>query len=196
MPTDAQINANRANAARSTGPRTEDGKARASRNALRHGGYSLTYGADSAALLSDENRASFHALRETYVAQYQPVTETERFLVARMTLAAWRLNRLAALEGRVVADHREAAVHNRDWAQTISAVFREALLDDPSVEAPGAPEPPARDPVARAYVRDSERGNTITKLARYQILLERSYYRAFDKLERLRRPPKPAKLAS
>ena len=32
-----RLNANRANAARSTGPRTRRGKARASRNALRHG---------------------------------------------------------------------------------------------------------------------------------------------------------------
>jgi hypothetical protein len=37
MTTTRQIEANRANAQRSTGPRTEQGKARASRNALRHG---------------------------------------------------------------------------------------------------------------------------------------------------------------
>jgi hypothetical protein len=37
MPTDRQIAANRANARRSTGPRTAAGRARASRNALRHG---------------------------------------------------------------------------------------------------------------------------------------------------------------
>lgn len=37
MPSDRQIAANRANARRSTGPRTTVGRLRASRNALRHG---------------------------------------------------------------------------------------------------------------------------------------------------------------
>ncbi|MFK4401909.1 hypothetical protein [Bradyrhizobium elkanii] len=37
MASDRQIEANRNNAKRSTGPKTEKGKARSSRNALRHG---------------------------------------------------------------------------------------------------------------------------------------------------------------
>lgn len=37
MASEKQIAANRTNAARSTGPRTASGKARASKNALRHG---------------------------------------------------------------------------------------------------------------------------------------------------------------
>ena len=41
--------------------------------------------------------------------------------------------------------------------------------------------PPTNQPI-----RDSEHGNTITKLARYQASLERSYYRALHELERLR----------
>jgi len=45
MSSDRQIAANRRNATRSTGPRTETGKANSSRNALRHG---LTTIADSA----------------------------------------------------------------------------------------------------------------------------------------------------
>jgi hypothetical protein len=37
MPSNRQIEANRRNAQRSTGPRTAEGKVRSSRNALRHG---------------------------------------------------------------------------------------------------------------------------------------------------------------
>ena len=187
MASDAQIIANRNNAARSTGPRTPEGKARSARNFRSHG-------ACSTWLLPDESRPAFHALRAAYLAQYQPANETESFLVARLTLAAWRLNRLGSLEGRVLARHHESALVDRDWARAITDVLHSVLLPDPPDEEPGPPRPPAGpivDPVARAYMRDSERGNTITKLARYQTALERSYYRALHALEHVRKPLGP-----
>jgi len=42
MATDAQIDANRRNAAKSTGPKTEEGKAKIRLNALKHGGRAKT----------------------------------------------------------------------------------------------------------------------------------------------------------
>jgi len=189
MASEAQILANRANAARSTGPRSVDGKARVSTNAMTHGGFAIKHGAFAMALLSDESKAAFQILRENYIAQYQPANLTERFLVARMALAVWRLNRLASLEARIVAAHHDAALHNKDWAHSIADAFRGLILpDQPDAEAPPPPDLTviAHDPVAHAYIRDSEHGNTITKLARYQTSLERSYYRALHELERLR----------
>ena len=196
MASPAQIAANRANAARSTGPRTAEGKARASRNGLKHGVF-------SAALLPDENEAEFLALRETYFALCRPANEIQSFLVAQMTLAAWRLKRLGALEVRLVAAHHDAALHNKDFAHNIADALRRVLLPNQPDALPGPqpaldlePEPApaviAHDPVAHAYLRDSERGNAITKLARYQTSLERSYYRALRELEhRLSAPEAP-----
>ncbi len=63
MASDAQIRANRANALLSTGPRTEEGKARISRNALIHG-------AVPAMLLPEEYQAAFHELRTTITSTF------------------------------------------------------------------------------------------------------------------------------
>ena len=163
-----------------------DGKARVSTNAMTHGGFAIKHGAFAMALLSDESKAAFQILRENYIAQYQPANLTERFLVARMALAVWRINRLASLEARIVAAQHDAALHNKDWAHSIADAFRGLMLpDQPDAELLPEPDPTvlAHDPVAHAYIRDSERGNTITKLARYQTSLERSYYRALQELK-------------
>ena len=42
MATDAQIQANRNNATRSTGPRSEAGKVTSTQNSLKHGGYATS----------------------------------------------------------------------------------------------------------------------------------------------------------
>ena len=182
MASDAQIRANRANAALSTGPRSEEGKARVARNALVHGGC-------AGMLLPDEDQDAFHTLRSTYEEQYCPADETEHFLVGRLALAAWRLQRLAALEARVVSAQQERANLNTDYVRSVVDVLRGVVRreDAAAVAVPDADAAVLTDPVAHAYIRDSERGDTISKLARYQTSLERSYYRALQQLER-RRP--------
>ena len=124
MASQAQIAANRANAVRSTGPRTVQGKARVARNGLKHGAFSV-------ALLPDESKADFLALRQTYLSLCQPANEIQSFLVARLTLAAWRLERLASLEVRVVSAHHDAAMHNQDFVRGIADALRAALLPPP-----------------------------------------------------------------
>ncbi len=169
--TDAKNFANRLNALKSTGPTSAEGKDIISLNALRHGVLS------TASLLPGENKAAFHRLRESYLALYQPANEAEDFLVNRMILAAWRLSRLAALEPRIIRAHRRASRLNSEMLAQVHALA-----------AHKAVEPVARvtDPVAGAYMRDAERGNSIAKFARYQTALERSYYRALHELTALR----------
>src|SRR5215475_8052807 len=78
MPTKAQIAANRANAQRSTGPRTDDGKAKARQNALRHG---LCAGIP---LMPAENEKEMLTLLETLREEHQPVGASEEILVYKM----------------------------------------------------------------------------------------------------------------
>ena len=193
MATDAQLAANRANAARSTGPRTDKGKERASRNALKHGNRARHHASFTVALLGDEKEVDFVALREKYISVCQPADEIECFLVARMALAVWRLKRLALLETRIVSAHRGAAIRNANLSQSLAALRCLLLPAGTGADPEAAPQPAAvpDDAIADAYIRDSERGNAITKLARYQHALERSYYLALHEF-RLCRSKTPA----
>jgi hypothetical protein len=179
MPTDAQLRANRANSKRSTGPRTVHGKKRASANSLRHGACS------AAALLPGESAAEYRAHQQRYLTLYKPGNSTERFIVDRMTLAAWRLDRLDGLEIRVISAHNDTSIGRCEWTGDFLTTIKGLMGHDESSAPP--PPAPSADPVALAYIRDSERGNTVTKLARYQSALERSYYLALREWERLKK---------
>ena len=87
-----QIEANRLNARKSTGPRTEEGKQRSRCNALRHG---LTAETVITAL---ENAADYQAFEANIVSDYQPRSATERELVSRLASLLWRLRRSTSIE--------------------------------------------------------------------------------------------------
>ncbi|HLI81084.1 MAG TPA: hypothetical protein VKV03_13950, partial [Candidatus Binataceae bacterium] len=74
-----KASANRANAQRSTGPRTPKGKARSALNALRHG--ILAKAAFNVAIEGEERRAEFDALVAGLAQEYQPRTMTEQMTV-------------------------------------------------------------------------------------------------------------------
>jgi hypothetical protein len=87
-----QIEANRRNALGSTGPRTEEGKQRSRRNAVRHG---LTAETVVAALEDIEDYLAFEA---AIVADYDARTAVERELVLRLASLLWRLRRATTIE--------------------------------------------------------------------------------------------------
>ena len=92
MISERQLNANRRNAQLSTGPRTPEGRAAVSMNAVRHGLTSQT------AVLPNEDPEEFRELRDAFFDEHQPAGPTETLLVEQMAMAAWRLRRLRALE--------------------------------------------------------------------------------------------------
>src|SRR6185436_13014617 len=87
-----QIEANRINALKSTGPRTDEGKQRSRQNALRHGLTAETV------ITSRENAADYQIFEATIYAEYQPRTATSRELVARLASVLWRLRRSTSIE--------------------------------------------------------------------------------------------------
>lgn len=92
MPTDAQISANRANAAHSTGPRTEAGKAASSRNGLTHGLFT------KGDFVREAEQEDYDLLRTAYWDELNPQTVLEQTYIAAMVSAAWRLRRCSLLE--------------------------------------------------------------------------------------------------
>jgi hypothetical protein len=75
MATKRQIAANRRNAKKCTGPKTAEGKAASSMNALRHGLRARTV------VLPDENREEFDQIHAGLQNQYQPQNPSEQYLV-------------------------------------------------------------------------------------------------------------------
>lgn len=91
-----QLQANRRNAAKSTGPRTPEGKAKSSRNALKHGLLArevVIREGDGA-----ENASEFEALMDRLENHFQPVGALEEFLVERVGVSIWRLRRAQRFE--------------------------------------------------------------------------------------------------
>src|SRR5262249_57982657 len=79
--------ANRENAQKSTGPRTEEGKHRSRRNALRHGLTAETV------VETLEDPDDYRAFESTIVADYDATTAVERELVLRLASLLWRIRR-------------------------------------------------------------------------------------------------------
>lgn len=96
-----QIEANRRNALRSTGPNTEAGKARSRRNAVRHGLCAETV---VAVVESEEDYRAFEA---AVITDYEAQTAVERELVLRLASLLWRLRRATSIETELLAIHAE-----------------------------------------------------------------------------------------
>ena len=88
---------NRANAAHSTGPKTEAGKKRSSLNAYRHGLTGQTI------ILTAEDLVAYQEVTRTFVNDYKPVGTLEKHLVQFLADTTWRLDRVAALESNLIA---------------------------------------------------------------------------------------------
>ena len=167
MATQAQINANRRNAQKSTGPKTAEGKARSRSNGLRHGLTAQT------CMLADEDPNGLLELLEELREKYNPQDTEEEFLIERMAKARWRYNRIMPLE---------AAVFNLRLAVDKAPDFL--------VEAQGLTAQRAW-----AYMRDANGGNALSKLSRYENTLLREYDRArleLEKLQKIRAAQAPA----
>ncbi len=100
--------ANRANAQKSSGPKTEQGKAAASQNSFKHGLYS------KALIIPGEDPALFEALRTDLAAEHSPVGLTEELLVDEVAQHYWRMKRYRALEAQMYKSQGTNANGNTD----------------------------------------------------------------------------------
>ena len=92
MASERQIAANRQNAKKSTGPKTDAGKQRSRQNAFRHGLTAQTV------IWLVEDADQYTDLEALIIADYEPQTTIERVLVERLASLLWRLRRAVAIE--------------------------------------------------------------------------------------------------
>jgi hypothetical protein len=125
-----QIEANRRNARKSTGPQTEAGKQSSRRNAVRHG---LTAATVIGAL---EDADDYKAFEAAVIADYDAQSAVERELVLRLASSLWRLRRATTMETglfEIQANHLQNYWENRqllsDSRDVIHTLFRRAEPD-------------------------------------------------------------------
>lgn len=92
MVSEQKAAANAANAQSSTGPRTEEGKARSSQNALKHG---LTA---KELVIPEEEREEFEEFRVDFINHLAPDNPLEVVAVNHALHASWNLKRFRRLE--------------------------------------------------------------------------------------------------
>jgi hypothetical protein len=171
-----RLAANRANAARSTGPRSAEGKARSAQNARKHQFTGSTF-----AVVRLEDLQEIAHLRDDLVALYQPVNSQEIFALERVALAQHAILRGARLESGFFTTCLD---------QSFDRAGEPIRLMDPVIAGDGDIE------VTRAQNRNYLLGdgfhrmaretNSFTLLLRYQAQAERHYRRAIQEFDRLK----------
>ena len=171
MPTNAQIKANRNNAKKSTGPRTEEGKSRVAKNALKHG----LLARDT--VLPGEDPADFDRQLSALEADIQPANSLEFELVRQIADAQWRMRRLTRLETGFLAaavDDQRRHLEKRRPEELRPGYDGETLL------------------LGSAML---DRTQAFVHLARYDGHLSRRFFRAVKQLADLRRDESKAREA-
>lgn len=143
--TAAQFTANRANATKSTGPKSPEGRAVSALNSQRHGLRS-----EAVSLLPSESRTEWEELFTDLRNEWSPETPTECLLVEKMAAAEWKRRR--------------------------SEVFEAGGLQYEGANA--------QDGAGMAFVRDCNKGQTLSLVIRYRRAADSAFMAAKHELER------------
>jgi hypothetical protein len=118
---DARLNANRANSQCSTGPRTEEGKAKSSMNAVKTGLTGRTV------LLPTDDSHAYHDHLDRHFLKFTPANDDEKALVQTIADTEWRLLRIAPLEAGLYAVGRRKLADL--FPEEKDPANRQALID-------------------------------------------------------------------
>ena len=185
-----QIEANRRNALRSTGPTTQDGKRRSRQNAVRHGLSAETI------VEVVEDIDDYRGFEAAIIADYDARTAVERELVLRLASLLWRLRRATMIETellRIQAEVRDRKPSHLTRSQNrasqipgnasaVQDVQRDQADSDPwppihSISHSAQPVNSARD-LAHCFLRLANLDNGVfERLGRYESGLARQVTR-------------------
>ena len=208
MTTRKQIEANRRNARKSTGPKTEAGKAASSANAISHG---LTAAGD--VLLQDESVDAFEELQRDMLADLAPRDALQGMLARRIVQLLWRLDRAARLEAELFLHGELAARRDKLRAPGPNNAVRAALERAYADKDGKCPEALTKSldekdrvfeerrreilavdmeillgaPSAMVLVEREESAKAFDRLMRYEAMLQRSLNRTLAEFRSLKR---------
>ncbi|MCX5644667.1 MAG: hypothetical protein NTZ17_08265 [Phycisphaerae bacterium] len=179
MTSAAQELANRSNAQKSTGPRTAQGKAAVTQNAVQHGLLAKEV------VIKGEDPGEFEFYRDQMLAELAPAGQMESMLAQRIVGLSWRLRRAERLQTAAfdkVEDQSKPPelVLSPEQASRLLAVLAETGVQPP-VPMSGGPA------VGRRAVQDFAQERILDRLLVYERRIEHSLYRTIAELRNLRR---------
>ncbi len=195
----ARLAANRNNAQHSTGPRSPDGKARSSQNALTHG-------LSSTSLLPPEDQQPFQLHQQSLLDSLRPTNSIQLLLAQRLALLSWKLLKCSMAESalttrtnasRQSSVERANAAAQQEYAQYVADRPYLKIIKRP----PPTPQPSPAPLDSSAILLDqtlAAADNTLTRLQRYEGAAERSFfktlkeYQQLQKLQQQNEPTDPA----
>ena len=173
MATQAQSHANRKNAEKSTGPKTAEGKAKVSQNAVTHG---LRAQRD---IIIGEDPAEFAAHRRQLLAELAPVGAMQTMLAERVVHLSWRLRRAERIQNEVFD-----ALHAKVITSPIAKLIEAYTPKGP--DGVGTFGPDGEDyALGRVVLRDFSNCRVLDHLLMYERRIENSLYRAMAELRKL-----------
>jgi hypothetical protein len=125
MASDRQIEANRANALKSTGPLSPETRAKSAQNSTRHGLLAQNN------LLEGESKERFDLLLATMLEDLQPENGVESALIETLAVSRWRQMRVWALENATINKEirNQVADSEEDDSTTRAATAIRTLCD-------------------------------------------------------------------
>ncbi|MHC4752381.1 MAG: hypothetical protein ACYTFW_21215, partial [Planctomycetota bacterium] len=174
MSTQSQINANQQNSQKSTGPRSAEGKATVSQNAVKHGLFA------SEAVIKGENEADFDLFNKEMLDELAPAGFMESILAGRVVNLWWRLKRLERMQNQAIDVMME-----RDGPSPLTLQLRSQLpkflQDEQGDQRGSAPELI----LGRAAIKDCANYQVLGRLSMYERRIENSMFKTMRELERL-----------
>ena len=174
MSTNAQTCANRQNAQRSTGPRTSEGKAAVSQNAVKHG---LSARRD---VISSESQADFDLYSEQLLAELTPVSPMESMLAERIVTLSWRLKRVCRIQNQTI-DALDTANTPSPLTKLTQSLFSNLAAKPPD----NAGTLNSELTLGRLAIKDFSNARVLDRLLMYERRIEHSLYKTLLELQRL-----------
>jgi hypothetical protein len=173
MSTTAQTKANRENAQKSTGPRTEEGKAVVSQNAVKHGLFAAE------AVITGENPADYQAYHDQFLAELAPYGMIEIMLAERIVSLAWRLQRAERMQNQVIDDMIGREVTNNPARRHRECYYvnKGIRLNDPRVDLDDLP-------LGRIATSDWSNCRVLDRMMMYERRIENSVIKLMKELKR------------
>jgi len=174
MSTEAQILANRRNAQKSTGPRSRQGKAAVSQNAVKHG---LLTRHD---VIGSESQADFELYRERMLAELSPASPMESMLAERIVSLSWRLKRAGRIQNQTID-----ALNADNNSSPLTKLTKSLFFKNHDQSQAELSTPAANLTLGRLAIKDFANARVLDRLLMYERRIEHSLYKTILELQRL-----------